>query len=94
MSFSTSALTRCSLSSSDGSSSEGSSSEGPPSEGPPSDGPSAGKSSSKPPVVLSKTPAILDKDPHFALSDRSDTELDKVSAFPENVPTGSGQCSI
>ena len=45
------------------------------------------------PVVLSKTPRILNKDPYFQLSDASDAELEKVDRFPDAFNTD-GQCSI
>jgi len=45
------------------------------------------------PVVLSRTPRILNKDPYFQLSDASDAELEKVNRFPDSFNTD-GQCSI
>jgi hypothetical protein len=45
------------------------------------------------PVVLSRTPRILNRDPYFQLSDASDAELDKVDRFPNTLNTD-GQCSI
>jgi hypothetical protein len=45
------------------------------------------------PVVLSRTPRILNKDPYFQLSDASDADLEKVDKFPDSFNTD-GQCSI
>ena len=45
------------------------------------------------PIVLARTPKILNKDPYFKLSDLSDAELEKIDKFPDNFDT-SGQCSI
>jgi hypothetical protein len=55
----------------------------------------AGSSTALPqrPVVLSRTPRILNKDPYFQLSDASDAELEKVDRFPDSFNTD-GQCSI
>jgi hypothetical protein len=47
----------------------------------------------KSPVVLQRTPAMLSRDPHFALSDLPDEELDRIDRFPDNF-SPSGQCSI
>ncbi|MFQ3247762.1 MAG: hypothetical protein ACI9SP_004421 [Arenicella sp.] len=49
-----------------------------------------------PPVILSKSPDILAKDPYFKLSNLSDQELDQVDVFPDSLsPTSTGgQCSI
>ncbi len=49
------------------------------------------------PVVLAKTPRILNQDPYFKLSDVSDADLDKVDVLPDSLGTGGGgggQCSI
>jgi hypothetical protein len=45
------------------------------------------------PVVLSRTPRILSKDPYFQLSDAPDSALEKVDRFPDSFDTD-GQCSI
>lgn len=47
----------------------------------------------KRPVVLPRTPRILNRDPYFELSELSDDELDSVDRFPESFGTGS-QCSV
>lgn len=47
----------------------------------------------KRPIVLPKTPRILNKDPYFELSDASDVELEKIDRFPDNF-SPDGQCSI
>ncbi len=47
----------------------------------------------KRPIVLPKTPRILNQDPYFELSDASDVELEKVDRFPDSF-SPDGQCSI
>ncbi len=44
-------------------------------------------------TALPRVPTMLAKDPHFALSDLSDSELDQVDRFPDNF-SPEGQCSI
>lgn len=46
------------------------------------------------PIILPSTPRILNQEPHFKLSDKTDAELDRLDLFPEDVGTGGGQCSI
>ncbi len=44
-------------------------------------------------TALPKVPVMLERDPHFALSDLSDADLDRVDRFPDNF-SPEGQCSI
>lgn len=43
--------------------------------------------------ALPRVPLIMSKDPYFALSDLSDSDLDKIDRFPESF-SPQGQCSI
>lgn len=44
-------------------------------------------------TALPQVPDMMEKDPHFALSDLSDADLDRVDRFPDNF-SPEGQCSI